>query len=296
MDINTPARQTTLEQFGVVYFRPATAPTIDGWTGKCAPCETALKMGLKLVLTIRANGGGYLPTSPPSDLEAYKSGLSEILEQYKPEVLVIENEENSILFYTGTPQEYGVELQAACEVAHARNIPCTNGGLVSTEVALLVWNNYHENGKTAEACSFAQRSFDADTAKTLCSAGSSTDLPERIKSSLEKGISLLEVYQSSGMDYMNFHWYIPDAAALAETVAFLEKEIGLPLMSNEMGQQFNEQPETVTLLLQTSQTLNLRYVIWFNADGPKARALSNPDGSLRPNGEAFRDFMHMHFK
>jgi hypothetical protein len=60
---------------------------------------------LQLVLTVRANGRGQA-TAPPSDLAAYQRTLSQVLDTYRPAILVVENEENSALFYTGTPEEY----------------------------------------------------------------------------------------------------------------------------------------------------------------------------------------------
>jgi hypothetical protein len=37
--------------------------------------------------------------------------------------------------------------------------------------------------------------------------------------------------------------------------------------------------------------LGLPMAVWFGLDGPKARGLVNPDGTLRPTGEAFRQFI-----
>ncbi|MDR7470356.1 MAG: hypothetical protein QN152_08560 [Armatimonadota bacterium] len=37
--------------------------------------------------------------------------------------------------------------------------------------------------------------------------------------------------------------------------------------------------------------LRLPYAVWFSIDAARARALMNPDGTLRPTGEAFRAFM-----
>lgn len=129
-------------KLGVAYYRP-TSIFIDKWDGTCGECDEALAQGLKLILTVRNNGGREQSTTPPQDLALYKKVLGEVLDKYQLEVLVIENEENSAaLFYSGTPEEYHSELKAACEVAHAKRIKCTNGGFVSSLVALLVADNY----------------------------------------------------------------------------------------------------------------------------------------------------------
>ncbi len=145
---------------GVVYLRPS-AIFLDEWNGTCPECDIALRAGLQLVLTVRNNGRGQA-TSPPSDLATYQRTLGQVLDTYRPVVLVVENEENSALFYTGTPEEYAAELKAACQVAHAKGIPCTNGGLVSALVALLVYDHYLSSGDSAAAQDFAARVFTPD--------------------------------------------------------------------------------------------------------------------------------------
>ncbi|MEM2890123.1 MAG: hypothetical protein QW358_02105 [Candidatus Hadarchaeum sp.] len=43
-------------------------------------------------------------------LAAYQRTLDQVLDKYRPVVLAVENEENSALFYTGTPQDYTAQL------------------------------------------------------------------------------------------------------------------------------------------------------------------------------------------
>ncbi|MBI4768828.1 MAG: hypothetical protein HY784_00030, partial [Chloroflexi bacterium] len=249
-----------------------------------------------LILTVRTNGGGIgNPSSPPSDLEAYKQALGQILDKYSPEVLAVENEENSKIFYTGTPEEYAVELKAACEVAHSKGIKCTNGGLVSAEVALLVWDWMMAQRGADVACSFARRALEKQYSDELCQAGSVERLSARARQVLEKGHTLMQVYRSAGMDYMNFHWYISDPEALGEAVAFLKATTGLPVMTNEIGQQ-NEDPAFIQPLLQKAVDLGLPYIVWYSVDAPKARSLYNSDGSLRPAGQQFQAYIQQRYK
>jgi hypothetical protein len=295
LNLTSTPNQVVAQNLGIGYFRPSAALIVEGWNGQCAQCVAARQLGLKLILTVRNNGGPNTPTTPPTDLEAYQAALEQILVAYAPEVLVIENEENSRLFYVGTPAEYGRQLAAACEVAHRHQIACTNGGLVSGEVALLVWDHYQAQGQPQAACAFATRAFEAVEAQLLCAAHDQQELPEALREMIAKGQALLAVYGSAGLDYLNFHWYIPDAGAQAEAVAFLQTQVGLPLMTNEMGQH-DENPATVQALLQNSLDLGLAYVIWFSVDTAQARALQNVDGSLRPTGEVFREFVRTNFQ
>jgi len=216
------------------------------------------------------------------DLTAYGRTLDDILSQYRPEVLVIENEENSRLFYLGTPEQYQAELQAACSVAHERGIPCTNGGLVSTLVAMLVYDHYVQSGNQGQARSFAERAFTPEERRLL---GSS-----KAQEQIQKGKALLNAYVAAGADYVNFHWYIADPTALAEAVQFLKDATGLPVMTNEIGQQ-DISPATVTNLMDEVVRLGLPFAVWFSIDAPQANALMNPDGTLRENGLAFQQFI-----
>jgi hypothetical protein len=283
--VRQPQGMQLAKALGAVYYRPSSALFVDEWNGSCPECDKARDAGLQLVLTVRANGRGQA-TSPPSDLAAYQRTLSQVLDTYPPSLLVVENEENSALFYTGTPEEYAAQLQAACQVAHARGIPCTNGGLVSTLVALLVYHHYLESGQRQAAQDFAQRVFTPQEQALL-------DSPQA-QEQVRKGKALLASYRAAGADYVNFHWYIADTQALGEAVAFLTSQTGLPALTNEIGQH-NDDPNQTTAVMGKVVELGLPIAVWFSVDAAKARALVNPAGSLRPTGEAFQRFIAEHF-
>ncbi len=299
--LTSPERADVVASLGVAYFRPNQALVVDKWDGTCPECDLALQKGLKLILTVKASGGAQDPSSPPKDIAAYQKTLTDILDKYPPEVLVVENEENSTIYFTGTPQEYAVELQAACQVAHGKGIKCANGGLVSDDVALVVWDSYFESGGSAQACDWAKRTLTSNQATQVCRIKKLDQLPARDKEKLDKDKTLLQVYKASSADYMNFHWYIPDLQALREAAGYLQKTVGLPLISNEMGQK-DDNPVTVVNLLTESLKLRLSYVIWFSGTSGKADKTSNPtplinpDNTLRPTGEAFKTFLHGHFR
>ena len=269
---------------GAVYFRPSSI-FLDQWNGTCVECDAALNAGLQLVLTVR-NNGRRQATSPPTDLAAYQNTLCRVLDKYRPAVLAVENEENSALFYTGTPEEYAAELKAACQVAHQKGIPCTNGGLVGALVALLVYDHYRGDGRAAAAQDFAARAFTRKEQRLL----NSLKAVEQIR----KGKALLQAYRAAGVDYVNFHWYIADTRALEEAVAFLRVQTGLPVITNEIG-QLTDDPKQTTAVMGKIVELGLPMAVWFGLDGPRARGLVNLDGSLRPTGQAFQRLMEERF-
>jgi hypothetical protein len=284
----------TAKKLGAVYYRPISI-FLDKWTGTCLECDAAVSGGLKLVLTIRNNNGGpQNPTTPPSDLNVFKQTLGKIVDKYKPSVLVIENEENSAaLFYDGTAQQYLQELKAGCEVAHQKGIKCANGGLVSSLVVVLVSENYKANGDTKKADEYLNRAL-VGSKQAIISQTNSTKGKEQIA----KGKELLAGYKSAGADFANFHWYIADVQALDEAVSYLRTASGLPVMTNEVGQQANIDSSQVTNVMQKIVNLGLPYAVWFSMDtNPPngARALNETNGSLRPNGEAYAQFIKSNF-
>ncbi|MGQ9540753.1 MAG: hypothetical protein ACUVTY_06625 [Armatimonadota bacterium] len=268
---------------GAVYYRPASV-FLNQWNGTCTECDIAKSAGLKLVLTVR--NSGPLPTDPPRDLAAFQRTLGQVLDKCRPILLAVENEENSALFYTGTPKEYAAELKAACQVAHQKGIPCTNGGLVGTLVALLVYDHYLETGQSVAAQNFAARAFTPDLRRLLNSP--------QAKEQIAKGKALLAAYRAAGVDYVNFHWYFADTRALEEAVAYLKAQTKLPVITNEVG-QWNHDPNQTTAVMGKIVELGLPIAVWFGLDGPKAKGLVNLDGSLRPTGQAFKRFIEERF-
>ena len=273
------------KNLGVTYIRPE-AIRLNTWNGSCSTCDAINASGLKAIPTIVNSGGVGVASAPPSDINVFKQKLSEVLNKYPFDIVFIENEENSTLFYSGTPEQYGAELKAACEVAHSKGLKCSNGGLVSKLVALLTYNNYLDQGNSAKANDFAARAFDPSERSQLNSPA--------FKAYVKKGEALIDQDKAAGADYFNFHWYIPDTQALQETVAYLRERSGMTVITNEVGQQKNTDPQQVTGDLTTLTKLNIPFILWFSEDinvAAQAKALNNPDGSLRPNGEAFKSFI-----
>ena len=294
--IDDQYRVELAKALGAAYFRPWYV-NVEAWSGACydVACDLGPNAGLKLILTARNNVGEAPPfaTTPPKDGAAYRRNLSEILTRYHPEVLVVENEEDAAQYWAGTPEQYGALLKAACQVAHEQKTPCANGGLSSKTTALLVWADYIEHQQITEACSFVQRTS-AVLAADLCRFTALEHLSDEDKAAVNTGRKLLDIYKSSGQDYLNFHWYVPDKSAFSEAVNYLRRMTNLPVMSNEIGQT-DQSPEAVQKLLSAAADLKLAYAVWFSLDRDPVQALQNADGSLRPNGQAFREFMQAHF-
>ncbi len=287
-EADAAGRVVVARALGVTMVRPLDLSLAE-WAGTHEDTSAFLKAGFKVVLTVRHNGKGLplpKPASPPKDLEAYQKKLGDVLDAYRPELLVVENEENSALYYLGTPKHYGAQLKAACAVARRKGIKCTNGGLGSSLAATLVWSHYRDRREGGRAEDFLRRTSDPSQQKML----RTVEGQRRIGEAIMKGKALLAEYQSAGLDYLNVHWHIPDPAALAETVAYLKAETGLQPIITEMGQR-DTGPVTVTALLGKAVELGLPYVVWLSVDRPDAKALHEPNGALRENGRAFQEFV-----
>lgn len=265
-------------QLGAQFLRPSSVFLDEG--GGCVDCDLAMETGRALVLTVRANGRGGA-SSPPADLARYQAELRQALFRYRPALLAVENEENSNLFYSGSPEEYLRQLQAACQVAHELEIPCTNGGLVATLVALLVYDHYLRQGHGEAAQAFAGAISEVDLLTLYRSPVANRQL--------EKGWQLLRGYASAHADFVNFHWYFGSTSALRQAVSFLRAQSQLPVVSNEVG-QWNRNPQQTAEVMQALWQLRLPVAIWFALDGPKAYGLVDADGNLRPTGMAFARF------
>jgi len=67
------------------------------------------------------------------------------------------------------------------------------------------------------------------------------------------------------------------------------------VLTNEID-QFTDDPDQTTAVMGKVVKVSLPMAVWFGLDGPKARGLVNPDGSLRPTGEAFKPFIETNFR
>lgn len=252
--------------------------------------------GLDLVLTSRYNPAPgpagrptvYPPTSP-DDLARYATQLATVLDQVRPVVLAVENEEVGSPFVSGTAEAYLAELRVSVDVAHAAGIPVVNGGITSATAALLTWQDLHARDDAA-ADDFARRAFRnqrdlrdellAEPFKGLRSAAR--------RAAMAKGAALLAGYRELDLDAVNFHWYGDDPEALRQVITFLRAATGREVVSHETG-QYSSSPAVLRANLAVFDEMRVPLVIWFDADGDPAVGLHDEPGVLRPNGIAFRD-------
>jgi hypothetical protein len=269
-------------ELGARYFRsyPVLVPA---WDGQCSECALVHEAGLEFVLTIRNSSTIETPAAPVTDLAAYRQVVGEAIDLYEPSVVVIENEEETEHFYSGTAEQYSDQLRAGCEAAHERGVPCANGGLLSGSVTYLVYQHYVDTGQEDAARSFVDRAWENWQRRNL-------DSPEglaHVRFIVDHVTEFLSTYRDAGADYVNFHWYQSDARALEEAVSYLEELTGLPAMTNELGQR-NLEAAATTQIVEEVLDLGLPFAVWYSSDSRLAQSLVDRSGALRETGEAFR--------
>ena len=271
--------------------------SVATWNGRCGGCGAYSAAGFGIVLTVRNNGTHDVPTTPPASLAVYRSRLEEIVDSVRPALLVVENEEQSRRYYTGTADEYEEQLRVACEVAHSRGIQCTNGGVPNPLAIQMTYIRFLDQGKRQEADSYARRVTLTDAEYRRLTDRARRD---EVRGLAEYGYGFVDRYRSAGADFINFHWYRADAKGFAQTVNLFRSRTGLPVVSNELG-QYNDSRSQIEGIMGVVVRKEMPYAIWFSIDlyveaqDRETRALHNGDFSLRPHGDAYRDFVASRF-
>ncbi len=287
------------------------AIVLSQWAGSNAYYDSIIANGMKPVTNFNwgAQNTGAVPFLMAAELSNYATVMGQVLTKYQPEVVVIENEETNMNYHSGSMQQYIAMLNAAIPVAHSKGLKITNGGITG-EAAYLVWQDYINTGQTAKADDYAKRTFPPSVYATLPNLGAF------IQSKMKMADSLLTAYKTMDLDYLNFHWYgdprQPNAgaynpavdtahintASLSELVDYLKRRTGKTPITNEIGEKYYS-PGYVTDILQATLDLKLPCVLWYSGDGEDrfdAKGLQSGNGTLRPMGYAYKDFMSNHFK
>lgn len=297
---------------GLKYIRLRT--DISTYSGYINHYDEFTRAGFKIILNInyavpRNALGEKKPIPFPTDLDAYAKTFTSILDKYKPELVVVENEEDNPGYHSGSPEDYINELKTAISICHSKGIKVTNGGLTVREVTLLAFDDLYQSGKKQEALDFAGRVFPK---QYLAKIDRYQNFPA-VKRALTFGRPVIAAYKNLDIDYINFHWYEPVAARgklnngaldrehvdpmiFTAVVNYLSRKTGKPVITNEFG-VLNTSPSLITDLMQKVMDAKMEYAIFYSADGTGgAKALQNNDGSLREIGNAVKDFINKHCK
>jgi len=283
------ARAGALE---VAWFRPPTL-YVDRWRpdANCAACRALSRSGLSVVLTVRNTGRDAeprRPSAPPEDTEAFGRTVGAMLDQWRPALLVVEEEENRLYRFAGTPLDYRKELETACKASHQRGVICANGGLSYEAVTAATWLQLLKDGKADLACDYAKRAF-YDRLGTVCSYRRADDVPPDLREKLLQGAdALLPIYRTGPLDQVNFRWNGGDAGALAQTIDAIGRLTGKPVICTDLSLRRTDQdPRHVRPLMRAAMAGGMKVAIWTSLDGEDSVSLFDEQGRLRPAGQEF---------
>lgn len=272
---------------GVAWFRPPTVALQSGNVGVPAPF---VRSGLKLAITIRNSTDASSRTAarPPTDLPAFRKSVAAVLAAWRPNMLVVETEEDSRALFDGEPEAYLAELTAACTVAHDAKAQCANGGLTGKAAAALTWLNFLGTKNQADrACDFAKRVLPEEK---LCAYRSVAEVPKDLRARLVgPAEALVQAYKTAPIDMINFHWFRGDSRAFVEIAGYLSRVTGKPAMTNEFGQRKGAaDPQEIRPLLRAAFAERMPVAIWYSVDTADTVSLFGPDGRLRTTGWEFQ--------
>lgn len=291
-----------IEQYGVSYTR--TAIQLDKWPYTPKAYDKYLASGIHVLLNLSwaSSGGGPVPF--PTDLATYGDRVSAVLDAIDPpEMVIIENEEINPHFHSGPISDYVAMLKTASPIVHAHGLAVTNGGVYGQGLYALVYRHLVAAHGQAAADAFGTVAFVPSVLKAVRNGDSPA---------LEAAVAEVQAVLDAApwLDYVNVHHYEVDDPNIADpstvtTVTpgvvaaiadFVRETTGKPIMANETSIRENSQPALVTSFLQDYVDNAYPYVIWWdNTDGNSYGDSPLNDGTppfaLRPNGEAFRDFM-----
>jgi hypothetical protein len=205
----------------------------------------------------------YFPTG--AALTAFTKTLDSLLTIRKPDLLSIENEEGNTSYHKGTVQDYLAELNASTTVAHAHNIPISNGG--TTLGAVYALRKYYQDNNLTDSVTWLNTAMGLNPSNTSYA-----------QSQLDWYIPLLAGIAASNIDYINFHWYEPPrtdtlptttSAVLPPLINYLRIATGKPVITTEAGCRNSSTPLLFQMFNEITQA-GCVWAIYYDGVGPLA--------------------------
>jgi len=224
-------------KLGVKYVR--TGITLVDFKGKNQMVDMYLANGFKVILNLNYDDPTDGPVPFPTNLVAYRKLLESVLDKYKPEVAVIENEPTNRNYHSGPIDNYIKMLKVAIDVCKARNIKVADGCVhVKFIDQIMKGEKLNEPGTDAQ--------------------------------------KLIIAYKSLDLDYVNVHTKGEGDAytsgLLKSAADYLRKQTGKPIMSNEFSIHDNSS-DLVRNMVQGWKDGGYVYAIAFSGNSDPGPAL-----------------------
>jgi hypothetical protein len=295
-------RVETAKQLGANWYRPE--PVLLGSAeSKCDDCEAARAAGMKLVLVIRNAAAANKPSAPGADA-AFQQKLRGVLDQYKPEILIVESEPEDNKSFAGAPEEYAAELKAACDIAHSANIKCTDGALSSPDIAGVVIDELWKTDKlqagdfgiateivrakgTGNTFSVLGRMMGGDKSQQEAIQKATQTYLDKHCAEIDRARAFLLAAAGANADYANFHWKELKPEEITTVLDILGRLNKRPPMTDGIGQT-EERPFETGEKIRILREAGVAPIIWDGIDGNGNVGLVDKNGKIRPNGQAFQ--------
>lgn len=250
------------KELGVKYVRYAII--LKDFTGIDKGYEKWVNAGYKVLLNLNYDNvtnsktGKQSPVPFPTDMVEYKALLKKVLDKYKPEIAVIENEPCTDKFHSGPIEDYITELRTAVDVCKKHGVKVADGGLHVDYVELVM------NGMTSK-----------------------TPNAQETK-------KLIDAYKTIELTYVNTHVASPfddnhnvyPTGTLEDDADYLRAQTGKHIICNE----YNQGDNSTTLMTGTVEGFKngkYKYVITRSGSGSDRGAPLNKGTSLTPLGTAY---------
>lgn len=275
------------------FYKPP--PVVLATGGACDRCVEATMHGRRLVLEVRADGGPGQPTTPPEDLSIYQGLLGELLDAHEAAVaaVVIEGGAESAADWEGSVDAYLALLAAGCATAHARGVDCTNAGISSTSMVLLLADYFAAAGTPAAAINAITLAGDNPEIPPLFPSfppAGAADLEAGLDAArprIDRARALISGARGAGVDYVNFHWWERDQDSLDQAIALARNASDCNhVATTDLGQRTQD---TFELLHKAgdAKELGMSLVIWSSRAEDGGAPMCDAGGALTENGEAY---------
>lgn len=227
--------------------------------------QTIKNAGLLVAMTYnnrRVQDVAYFPTG--AALTATVHTVDSLLTVSKPDILSIENEEGNQSYHKGTVTDYLAELNAITVVAHAHNVPISNGGTtIGVVYAMRKW--FSDRGR-------------ADSVTWLNNALGLSPNTSFGQAQIDWYVPLLNGIAASNVDYINFHWYEPPrtdtfptttSKVLPVLINYLRTITGKEVITTEAGTR-NHSSALLFEMFDEITNGDCKLAVYYDGDGPAA--------------------------
>lgn len=252
-----------LQKLGVNYVRYAII--LKDFNGVDKGYEKWVNAGFKVLLNLNydqvSETGSKVAVPFPTNMKEYRKLLEKVLDKYKPEVAVIENEPCTDAFHSGPIEDYITELKTAVDVCKQRGIKVADGGIHVGYVDMVM--------------------------KGIIKDGNITET-----------VKLIDAYKTIDLTYVNTHAKAPFDKYGKENVYpdgklegyadYLRQQTGKPVMCNEYNQH-NSSTSLMSGSVGGFKNGKYIYVIARSGSGSQDGASLNKGTNLTDLGIAYRD-------